>query len=180
MNDLFRFVKEEKEQVLYKFTSTEKKLSTHAQRQFLFPGTASGLFLCIISAFCINFSKDTLSLIITRSAGALGGVIIASSLVFYAMFKRQAKKASGTELYITDKNVIWCENESYAKIPLAEISDAYIKQNSRLSRIPFDLSELEGKSLILFYRGAEQKIHFIDDCDKAAEAIKRLTSKCSL
>ncbi len=174
MDDIYSYVKEEDERTLYEYSSTERKLRENGARQFLLPGTAVGLFLCVASALFINFSEDALALAVTRGVGSLGGMIFAASLLFYTMFWRQARRAHGVSLYITNKNVILCERGSYAKMPLKDISDARVEAGQRLLALPFDMTALEGVYLVLFYRDADMKIPYIEHAEDAASKIKAL------
>ncbi len=174
MKDIFDFVKEEQEEVLYKYGNTEAKLKDCGLKQFFLPGTLAGLFLCVASTIFIQFASNDLTLGVARATSALGGMIIASSMLFYAMFLRQARRAHGNFLYITSKNAIWWERGRYAKMPLAEITDARVGKGERLGAVPFDMSMLEGECLILFYRGADMKIPFIENPEDAARKIKSL------
>ncbi len=174
MDDLFEYVKEDKEVELYRFGNTEKKLSRHALRQFLVPGTAAGLFLCVAGAVFMEYSNNSLTLALSQAANALGGVIFASSLLLYAMFLRQARAARGCYLHITNKNIIWCERGRYAKIPLSEVSDVRSERGERFARLPFDLSELEGERIVLSWRGSDMKIPYIENASGASDKIKSL------
>ena len=174
MDDIFEYVKEEKEEVLCKYGNVEARLKEKGRGQYLLPGTLSGLFLCIAAALFEGFEISRLTLLVTRGVGAAGGVIIASSLLFYAMFVRQARRAGGNFLYITNKNVVWCDKGRYAKMPLSDISDVRVDKVERLSSIPFDMSELEGECLVLFYRGSDMRIPYIDNPADAKDKIKAL------
>ena len=174
MDDIFEYVKEEKEEVLCKYGNVEARLRAQGKRQYLLPGTLSGLFLCIAAALFEGFEICRLTLLVTRGVGAAGGVIIASSLLLYAMFVRQARRAGGNFLYITNKNVIWCDKGRYAKMPLSDITGVRVEKVERLSCIPFDMSELEGERLVLFYRGADMKIPYIENPADAKDKIKAL------
>ena len=62
-------------------------------------------------------------------------------------------------------------------MPLSDITDARVEAGQRLFALPFDMSALEGKYLVIFYRGADMKIPYIRDCERAAEAIKSLVER---
>lgn len=171
MNDLFRYVKEEREEVLYRYSNTAKKLRDDGARQFLLPGSAAGVFLIILGSILSKLFKIKIVVTLTYALSFLGAILAVSSTVLFAMFVRMSRQASGTTLYITNKNVVWCEGGRYAKLPLADITDAKTARAHRFERIPFDMSALEHEYLVLFYRGGDMKIPFVEHPDDAAKKI---------
>ena len=174
MNDLFSFVKEEREEVLSKFSNTAKKLKEDGVRQFLIPGSAGGVFLIILGSVLSKLFSIKIVVTLTLALCFLGAMLLLSSTVLFAMFVRMSRQASGTTLYITNKNVVWCECGRYAKLPLSDITDASTARAHRFERIPFDLSALEHEYLVISYRGGEMKIPFVEYPEEAAKKIKAL------
>ena len=60
MRDIFSFVKQEDECVLYSYTNTAKRLKKEGAAQFLLPGSAAGLFLVLLGILLPHlFSAST-------------------------------------------------------------------------------------------------------------------------
>lgn len=174
MNDLFNYVREEREEVLYQYSNTAKKLKNDGVRQFLVPGSAAGVFLVILGAILAKLFTIKIVVTLCYALCFLGAMLLLSATVLFAMFVRMSRQASGTTLYVTNKNVVWCESGRYAKLPLSDVADAKTARSHRFERIPFDMSALEHEYLVLVYRGGDMNIPFVEYPKEAAKKIKAL------
>ncbi|MEE1356435.1 MAG: hypothetical protein UHG68_02605 [Clostridia bacterium] len=176
MRDIFSFVKQEDECVLYSYTNTAKRLKKEGAAQFLLPGSAAGLFLVLLGILLPHLFSASTGSVFFGALSFFGGMILFSSLIIYAMFLRSARQAEGYSLYITTQNLILCESGRYARMPLCDIESARVERASVFKALPFDMSALEREYIVIFYRGADMKIPFIDGAEHAS---KKITELCN-
>ena len=168
-SDLFSCIKEEDERIIAKYQSTEKSLKKAGAASFFLPALGGGMFLILLGILSggLLFKDSPASGVMIFS----GMLLCASALLFYSMFLRRAKAAGSTALYITTRRVIYISQGSYAAFSLGEIEGAYTEAVTRLRRLPFDISQLEGRNLVLCVRGGEHRLPFIENADEAASKI---------
>ncbi len=95
MRDIFSFVKQEDECVLYSYTNTAKRLKKEGAAQFLLPGSAAGLFLVLLGILLPHLFSASTGSVFFGALSFFGGMILFSSLIIYAMFLRSAPQAHG-------------------------------------------------------------------------------------
>lgn len=170
--DLFSCIREEDERLVREYSSTAHSLKRAGARSFFAPAFSGGMFLILLGIISGGMLFKN-----SRASGVViffGMVLCASSLLFLGLFWRRARAAEGTALYITTRRVVYISKGSYAAFALGEISSAYTETVERLSRIPFDISALEGEYLVLCVRGGEQRLPFIKDAADARDKILEL------
>jgi hypothetical protein len=164
-SDLFSCIKEEDERIIREYPSTAQKLRKAGISGFFLPAMAGGTFLILLGILSggVLFRDSRLSGV----AVFLGMLLCATATLFCAVFYRRARAAESTVLYITTRRVVYISHGSYAAFPLSEISSAYTEPVSRLSRLPFDISALEGEYQVLCVRGGEHRLPFIENASDA-------------
>ena len=169
---LLGFVLKDGERVCYAYQSTAKRLRDDGARQFFLPAAAAGIFLILAGSVCYG--------LFGRWAGVLaflGMMLCATGVIFYAMFLRMARRAQSCALYLTERAVIVIRDGTYARLPLSDISEASAKKEERLSRLPFDISQLEIEFIVLSYRGDEMRIPYIENAPDAAKRIAHASAE---
>ena len=170
--DLFGCVREREERVLYEYGSTAAALRREGAVGFFLPALGGGLllvFIGIIARAALEGARTYAPVL-----SFLGVMLCASATLLYAMFLRRARMAESTALYITDRRVVYITGGSYAVFPLAEITDARTERAERMSRVPFDLSALEGVYLVLCSAGGETRLPFVEGAEDASAKILTL------
>ena len=170
--DLFSCIKEEDERIIYEYKSTARSLKMTGAVGFFLPAMGGGMFLILLGILSggVLFKNS-------RSSGVvifLGMLLCASATLLYSMFLRRAKAAENTALYVTSRRVVYISHGSYAAFFLSEIEGAYTEPVSKLSRVPFDISALEGEYLVLRVRGGEHRLRFVENADDATSKILSL------
>ena len=79
MNDLFNYVREEREEVLYQYSNTAKKLKNDGVRQFLVPGSAAGVFLVILGAILAKLFTIKIVVTLCYALCFLGAMLLLSA-----------------------------------------------------------------------------------------------------
>ena len=166
--DLFSFVRDEGEMVIAEYSNTAKRLRREGVRGFFLPAMSGGLFLILVGLLSQKLFPENM---LTGALVFLGMLLSASAVIFYAIFERRARTAESARLYITTRRAVYISEGSYACFELCDVNGAYTKKGERLSRLPFDISQLEGEYLVLFCRGGETKLPYIEDAAGAAEKI---------
>ncbi len=172
--DIYSYVRDTDEKLLYQYENCAKSLRREGVRQFFIPAGAAGTFLIFLGILLTRLFSSGAGGKLAPVLCFLGMLLACTAVLFLAMFLRRARQAEGTRLYISNKNVIFVDHGTYAKMPLCDISSACLQKPARLSRLPFDLSSLEGEYLVLEYRGAPMKIPFVENAEHAAEKINEL------
>lgn len=171
-SDLFSCIREEDERIIREYQNTAKSLRKAGAVGFFLPALGGGMFLILLGILSGGILFEN-----SRASGAvifLGMLLCASATLFYSMFLRRAKAADHTALYITSKRVVYVSHGSYAAFSLSEIEGAFTEPVSKLSRLPFDISALEGEYLVLCVRGGEHRLRFVENAEDAASKILSL------
>lgn len=167
--DLFRCIREEEERVICEYPSTARMLRREGAVGFFLPALGGGLFLAFVGILAHAMLSDGRGYALALAF--LGLMLCATATLLYAVFLRRARLAEGTALYITDRRVVYITGGSYAAFALSEITDAYTERAERMSRVPFDLSVLEGEYLVLCVDGGAHRLPFIEGAEDAAAKI---------
>ncbi|MBQ2863440.1 MAG: hypothetical protein IJE84_04620 [Clostridia bacterium] len=174
-NELYTYIDEADERVLAQFSDTSQLLHREGLHGFLAPALASSLFLSVVAGICyFLFSADGW---LCAALLMLGFCIALTGTLLCAMHVRRARAARGTSLTVTDRRVIY-RGTVPTQLFLYEIRSAVAVCGQRFSRVPFDLSLLDGRYLLLECEdGAVCPLAHIRDAKEAAALICSLLDK---
>lgn len=171
---LFKYVDEGDERVKGVYSDTSEQLRREGLQSFLLPSLYCALLLIAIGWMCyFLFSFEGW---ICAALAVFGFCIAMTGTLLCAMHVRQARAARGCSLTITDRRVIY-KGASIVELPLSDIRSVSTGTDGRFGRVPFDLSLLEGRYILLECECEQVRITRIRDTEDAAALIRSLLDK---
>ena len=173
--ELYKYIGEDDERVKGVFSNTSEQLRHEGLQGFLAPALASSLFLIVIAGICyLLFSVEGW---LCAALAMLGISLSAMGTLLCAMHVRQARAARTCTLTVTDKRVIYKRGAGAIQLPLSDIHSVSTGENGRFVRVPFDLSLLDGRYILLVCEDGELRVTHILDTEAAAALIRSLLDK---
>ena len=170
--DLYQYISRGEERVVCRFASSAKKLKKEALSSYLVPATGGGVFLCLVAL--VSYGIFSMGRVACGVLCFFGMMLVATGVLFYAIFLRRARAADGAELILTTEGIVYIARGVRIRVEYADIDRVSLRAPARLSRLPFDLSSLEGEVIELSGVGEVTELYFIEDAAGAVERISRM------
>lgn len=164
-NDIFRYVREDRERVLATYTDTSADIRHAGLFDFFVPSTLAGVFLCLLSL--VMWGVFSFSPSACGALAALGMMLLATGVVFLCIFRRRASLAAGVELYITTRSLVYISAGEYMRLPLCEISSVSLESECERRVAPFDMLSCEGARIRVVYRDSVVYLPYVRDAGSA-------------